>query len=63
MNAPVLALIGQIPEAAIGKGFGHLHQIRDQAGIIARLVDWSAAHSFAGRGAAPVGQSHPVDVR
>jgi acetolactate synthase-1/2/3 large subunit len=42
MNAPVLALIGQIPGADIGRGFGHLHEIRDQAGILARLVDWSA---------------------
>ena len=42
MNAPVLALFGQIPEQAIGKDQGHLHEIRDQAGIIARLVDWSA---------------------
>jgi acetolactate synthase I/II/III large subunit len=42
MNAPVLALFGQIPQADIGRGFGHLHEIRDQAGIIARLVDWSA---------------------
>ena len=41
MNAPVLALIGQIPEADIGLGLGHLHEIRDQAGIIARLVDFS----------------------
>lgn len=41
MNAPVLALIGQIPGADIGRGFGQLHEIRDQAGIIARLVDWS----------------------
>ncbi len=39
MNAPVLALIGQIPHAAIGKAQGHLHEIRDQAGILARLVD------------------------
>jgi len=39
MNAPVLAIIGQIPAAAIGKRQGHLHEIRDQAGIIARLVD------------------------
>ena len=42
MNAPVLALIGQIPAAAIGKRQGHLHEIRDQAGIIARLVDHSS---------------------
>jgi acetolactate synthase-1/2/3 large subunit len=41
MNAPVLALIGQIPQAAIGRGIGHLHEIRDQAGIISRLVDFS----------------------
>src|SRR2546429_1636251 len=41
-NAPVLALIGQIAQAAIGRGYGHLHEIRDQAGIIARLVDFSA---------------------
>ena len=42
MNAPVLALVGQIPQSAIGRGLGHLHEIRDQAGIIARLVDFSA---------------------
>jgi acetolactate synthase-1/2/3 large subunit len=42
MNAPVLALIGQIPEADIGRGFGHLHEIRDQHGIIKRLVDHTA---------------------
>ncbi len=39
MNAPVLALIGQIPAGAIGHDQGHLHEIRDQAGILARLVD------------------------
>jgi acetolactate synthase-1/2/3 large subunit len=42
MNAPVLALVGQIPQAAIGRGLGYLHEIRDQAGIISRLVDFSA---------------------
>src|SRR2546421_11000171 len=41
-NAPVLALIGQITQAAIGRGYGHLHEIRDQAGIVARLADFSA---------------------
>src|SRR5690348_14463307 len=39
MNAPVLAIIGEIPQGAIGRGEGHLHEIRDQAGIIKRLVD------------------------
>jgi len=42
MGAPVLGLIGQIPAGAIGKGQGHLHEITDQAGIVARLVDFSA---------------------
>jgi acetolactate synthase-1/2/3 large subunit len=42
MNAPVLALVGQIPEADIGRNLGHLHELRDQAGVIARLVDHSA---------------------
>jgi len=42
MNAPVLALIGQIPDADIGKNLGHLHEIRDQTGIIKRLVDHCA---------------------
>ncbi len=41
MNAPVLALIGHIPREDIGRGFGHLHEIRDQEGILARLVDFS----------------------
>jgi acetolactate synthase I/II/III large subunit len=42
MNAPVLGLIGQIPDADIGRHLGHLHEIRDQAGIIKRLVDHTA---------------------
>jgi acetolactate synthase-1/2/3 large subunit len=42
MNAQVLALVGQIPDADIGRKLGHLHEINDQAGIIARLVDHSA---------------------
>jgi acetolactate synthase I/II/III large subunit len=42
MNAPVLAIIGQIPHKMIGRGLGQLHEIRDQAGILARLVDHSA---------------------
>jgi acetolactate synthase I/II/III large subunit len=41
MNAPVLALIGQIPQDAIGRALAYLHEVRDQAGILARLVDWS----------------------
>jgi len=42
MNAPVLALVGEIPAQDIGRHLGHLHELRDQAGVIARLVDHSA---------------------
>jgi acetolactate synthase-1/2/3 large subunit len=42
MNAPVLALVGEIPQSAIGRGLGYLHEMRDQSGIISRLVDFSA---------------------
>jgi acetolactate synthase-1/2/3 large subunit len=42
MNAQVLALVGQIPDSAIGLDLGHLHEIRDQSGILQRLVDFSA---------------------
>ena len=42
MNAPVLGLIGQIPAGGIGRDLGHLHEIRDQTGIVARLVDHHA---------------------
>jgi acetolactate synthase-1/2/3 large subunit len=41
-NAPVLALVGHIVQSDIGRGLGHLHEIRDQAGIISRIVDFSA---------------------
>ena len=57
MNAPVLALIGQIPGDDIGRGIGHLHEIRDQAGIIARLVDFSARIKTPERAAALVAEA------
>jgi acetolactate synthase I/II/III large subunit len=57
MNAPVLALVGQIPQSAIGRGLGYLHEIRDQAGIIARLVDFSARIRAPAQAAALVAQA------
>ncbi len=63
MNAPVLALIGQISQSAIGRGLGHLHEIRDQAGIIARLVDFSARIREPRRGAGPGGRGCAGDGR
>ena len=57
MNAPVLGLIGQIPQSTIGRGLGHLHEIRDQAGIISRLVDHSARIREPAEAAALVAQA------
>jgi acetolactate synthase-1/2/3 large subunit len=57
MNAPVLALIGQIAHGAIGRGLGHLHEIRDQAGIIARLVDHTARIDRPGEAAGKVAKA------
>lgn len=38
MNAPVLALAGQIPANAIERGHGHLHEIRDQQGLLRHIT-------------------------
>jgi len=42
MDAPVLALIGQIPQAKIDRGFGHLHEIHDQLGILRHFTKHAA---------------------
>src|SRR5258707_12615470 len=57
MNAPVLGRIGPIAQSATGRGLGHLHEIRDQAGIIARLVDFSARIRAPDEAASLVGQA------
>jgi acetolactate synthase I/II/III large subunit len=41
-NAPVLAVVGQIPLAMIGRGFGMLHEIPDQLAIMRGLTKWAA---------------------
>ena len=33
LNAPVVALSGQIPQRDIDRGHGHLHELRDQIGL------------------------------
>jgi acetolactate synthase-1/2/3 large subunit len=38
--APVLAITGQLPAAAIGKGFGLLHEIPDQLALVSGLTKW-----------------------
>jgi acetolactate synthase-1/2/3 large subunit len=40
-NAPVLCLSGQVPLQRIGRGFGLLHELPDQLGIMQRLTKWA----------------------
>ena len=40
-SAKVLALTGQIPSETIGRGFGMLHEIPDQLGILERLTKYA----------------------
>ena len=42
MNAPVLALVGQIPQTDIDRGHGHLHEIHDQRGLAAHFSKFVA---------------------
>jgi len=41
MNAPVIGLIGQIPQTDIDKGHGHLHEIHDQLGLMRHITKWA----------------------
>ncbi len=39
-NAPVLCITGQVPSRYIGGGLGFLHEIPDQAGMLASVSKW-----------------------
>jgi acetolactate synthase-1/2/3 large subunit len=39
--APVLCISGQIPSTGIGKGYGDLHEIPDQIGMIRHITKWA----------------------
>src|SRR5215472_1851639 len=41
-NAPVLCISGQVASDLIGRGFGLLHEIPDQLGVLQRLTKWAA---------------------
>lgn len=42
MNAPVIGLVGQIPEREIDRGHGYLHEIRDQVGLARHIAKFTA---------------------
>ena len=71
LGAPVLALVGQIPAAAIDRGWGHLHELPDQLGLLrhmtkhaARVADATdaAAKVIEAVGIATTGRQRPVAV-
>jgi len=41
LNAQLLCLVGQVPTKALGKGYGVLHEIADQRGILDSLTKYS----------------------
>ena len=76
-NARVLCLTGQIPSRAIDRGWGQLHEIPDQLGIIRHLTKWAerittpaevgpkvaaAFQQFASGRPRPVGLEIPSDI-
>lgn len=40
-NAPVMCISGQVPSTSLGKGYGDLHEIDDQLGLIRHLTKWA----------------------
>ena len=41
MNAPVIALVGQIPSFALDQGHGHLHELHDQLGLLRHITRYA----------------------
>jgi len=41
--SPVLCVSGQIPSTGIGKGYGDLHEINDQLGMIRHITKWASS--------------------
>src|SRR3977135_3177722 len=41
-NSKVLAIIGNIHSGAIGKGYGLLHEVRNQSAILGCVTKWQA---------------------
>ncbi len=40
-HARVLCISGQVPSTSLGKGYGDLHEIKDQLGLIRHLTKWA----------------------
>ncbi|WP_083194913.1 thiamine pyrophosphate-dependent enzyme [Pararhodobacter sp. CCB-MM2] len=57
-NAPVMMLVGQIHSQAIGKGYGNLHEITDQSGVLKGLTKWHEQVTDRSRIEAAVFEAH-----
>lgn len=44
--SPVLCIAGQIASTGIGKGYGDLHEIDDQLGMISNITKWQSPISY-----------------
>src|SRR5260370_22328863 len=71
-NSRVLAIVGNIHSPAIGKGYGLLHEVRNQSAILGCVTKWQgqagkpAEGPTLGRAAVkdiPNGRPHPVGLR
>ncbi|MHA1153575.1 MAG: thiamine pyrophosphate-dependent enzyme [Alphaproteobacteria bacterium] len=56
-NTPVLAVAGQIPSTAIGRGFGLLHEIPDQLALIRGLTKWAERIDHPAQAPARIGEA------
>jgi acetolactate synthase I/II/III large subunit len=56
-NEQVLCLTGQVPTAFLGRGRGHLHEMRDQRATLAGIAKWAARADTADQAGAVVAQA------
>lgn len=40
-NSPMVMIVGQIHSESIGKGFGNLHELQDQSGVLEGITKWN----------------------
>jgi len=62
MNAPVIALVGQIPDRDIDRAFGHLHEIPDQLGLMRHMTKHAARIRSASEAPALVNEAIAVAI-
>jgi len=44
--SPVMCIVGQIASTGIGKGYGDLHEIDDQLGMISNITKWQSSIDY-----------------